>query len=260
MQSNSRNHKYKLSMAGTLTEWPLLLNEFNINLMHFNKLTAEKVDSTVAKTRTNTDEHFQKPAMNWISCLTPQDETALFWSFPIFWQAVIYPKYFSFLLTHTLSHTHIHTVCPRFSGRSLGPAVQLGWSLWSAATVERSQPGTDTLASSISCSQSAPLGSICLPQSQAPWTGHGWTGHTPPPRSSSRHTWGRHSASAAGHSSSWADGSQSPARWWRRRCVAAGCSLLPSHCWLPTLTEGDKTWFKVMCQSTPTLTDVSAIK
>lgn len=79
----------------------------------------------------------------------------------------------------------------------------------------------------------------CHRRTRAPWPARGSTGRKPPPRSSSRRTWGRRSASAVGRSSGWAGGSPSPARWWSWRCGLAGCNPRLWRC-SPPAVPGEK--------------------
>ena len=140
---------------------------------------------------------------------------------------------------HTHRHTHTQSVLSCWDIREI-PGLALGYGHRSAAAVERFQPGVATAPSSVSHNRSPPLTSTCPRQTQTPWPGRGWRGHTPPPRFSSRHTSDHHSASSVGRSSGWAGGSPSPAHWWSWRCGAAGCSLLLWRCSPPVVT-GDTT-------------------
>lgn len=131
------------------------------------------------------------------------------------------------LLMNAFAQTHTHTVCPQLLGPQADP-----WVLpprW--IKVQQPWRGPSRSHSKLPASSST-----CPSQTRPPWPARESIGHKPPPRSSSRHTWGRHSASAGGRSSGWAGGSPSPGRWWSWRCGLAGCSLLLLRCLPPTVT------------------------
>lgn len=128
----------------------------------------------------------------------------------------------------TRLHEHTHTARPQWlQPRGLLPP--LGWRHGGG-----SAPPAPT-------ANHAALKATSTTQTPPPWPARGWTGRRPPPRSSSRHIWGRRSASAKGRSSGWAGGTPSPARWWSWICGSAGCNLPLSRCWRPTGTGGRST-------------------
>jgi len=93
--------------------------------------------------------------------------------------------------THTHTHTHSHTVCPRLLGPQADPWVLP--SRWCKVSdlqqpCRGPSPGKPPPPSSVSHGQSPPPSSTCPRRSPYPWPSRGWTGRTPPLRSSSRHT------------------------------------------------------------------------